>query len=68
MTQDLRNWIQKVNNARTIASNKLSSLTFIEEKMRRLAAFDEWTTEQEIQWMNLEKEYKAIVDSAWWIK
>ena len=63
MTKDLQDIINKVNNARTILSSRLSTLSIIEEQMRKLAAFDEWTMSQENQWMELEIKFKKTVHS-----
>lgn len=55
--------IDKVNRTRSIVSSKLSSLTFIEEKMRRLAGDEN----NDKQWAALEKEFNDIVQSYWTI-
>jgi hypothetical protein len=58
-----RKMIDKVNRTRSIVSSKLSSLTFIEEKMRRLAGDEN----NDKQWAALEKEFNDIVQSYWTI-
>jgi hypothetical protein len=63
MTKELAYWINRVNETRTVVSSRLSSLTHIEDRMRKLAKYDEWTNSQEVEWMSLEKQFKFILNS-----
>lgn len=60
MTRELQLIIQAVNAKRTVLSNALSTLTALEEQMRELARFDEWTQDQEIRWMELETQWRKV--------
>jgi hypothetical protein len=59
-SKELREAIANVQQTRTILSNRLSSLTFIEEEMRKLAGIADWTPEQTRRWAELEANYVRL--------